>query len=96
MASIEFKITFANGAVSSKTASIADADAGRLVAWALATMPTQNDAEGKPIQKSAEWAVGRWIEGTVAETFAKVSAHEKNEAAKAAAEAVQPITVNLT
>jgi uncharacterized protein YijF (DUF1287 family) len=96
MASISFQITLVGGTQMTKTAAVSDTDAGRLVAWALATMPTELDAQGQQIAKDGPWAVGRWIESVISETFAKVHAHEVQKASDMAAAAVQQIAVTVS
>lgn len=96
MASIAFVITNTDGTQTTKTATVADSAVAQLVGWALATMPTQYDASGNPVQKDAAWAVSRWVEGVIADTFAKVNTYQTQIAADAAAATVQPIAVQMT
>lgn len=95
MAKFAYSLTNASGLViHSAVVEVTDEQTGRLLAWALATFPNENGEDGQPVQRDAAWAVRRWMEGTLAETFGKVVAWETAEAAKAAAPAPITFTVN--
>lgn len=96
MASIAFVVTMTDGTQMTKTASVTDADVARLLAWGMATFPAENDANGVPLARTTPWVVGRWIEATVAETFAKILSYERSEAAKTAQDAVSAIPVSIS
>ncbi len=96
MANIAFVVTMSDGTKMTKTAAVSDTEVARLVAWGVATFPTQMDASGNPIPKTTPWVVGRWIEAIVAETFWKIRGFEQANAAKVAQDAIQPINVSIT
>lgn len=87
----------ADGSVMTRTASVSDADVGRIIGWAMAYYPTEFDDNGAPIEKSSPWAIKRWVEAIVASSLAKVSAYETQLAVDAAnASRPAPIAVKIT
>lgn len=97
MASIAFHVTMTDGTQMSRTASVSDADVGRIIGWALAYYPTEMDAEGQPLPKTPQWAVNRWIEAIVSSSFAKVAAYEEQQALAAAMATIPaPISVAIS
>jgi len=106
MASIAFTVTMTDGTQMSKTAQVSDADVGRLINWALGTWSAQVDAQGNvvlpldangnPIPRDGAWAVSQWIASTVTQTMTMIHLFEKQQAAQAAAAAVQPIAVTIS
>lgn len=95
MASLAFVTTLVDGSQTVNTASLNDADVTDVVTHALATLPDELDAEGKPLPRTPQWALKRIFEGFIAEHMAKVQAWRLKVAAAAAA-AVAPIQVNLS
>jgi len=96
MASIAFTVTMTDGTTLTRTAAVADTDVGRLLAWAADRLPQQNDASGNPLPRTTTSLVAQWIDGFVADTFARVHAYETDTAAQQAAAAIVPIGVTLT
>lgn len=82
MASIDFVVKLSSGDTFTKTAEIADGVADRLVAWALYAFP-QDVVDGNPVPRDSAWAVGKWIDDVVKQTFAKIHDYEKDVAAAA-------------
>lgn len=93
MASIDFSITKRDGSKVGRSFSASDDDVGRIITWALATLPDEMDDKGNPLSRSVDWAIGRLLEGFVAETLANVMSYEQRLAAEAASSAVKPITL---
>jgi len=100
MASIAFVITNSDGSVASKTATVADADVGRFIAWGLSTFSMPNDDAGIPVsERTPSWAVNRWIELILSDAFASVHAFEIAQASAIAQQhavaAIKPIALDL-
>ncbi len=95
MASIEFRITASDGTVTTRTAAVSDQDVGRLIAWGMETFADQNDSDGRPIPKTPDWVVKRWIEDVVGTAFIAIAEHERTKAAAAAQAAIRIIPVEI-
>ena len=93
MASIAFVTTYTDGSQTTHVASLSDEAVTEVVTHALETLPDENDAEGRPVPRTPQWAVKRVFEGFVAEHMAKVNAWREQKA-KAAAN-VHPIQVTV-
>jgi len=97
MASIAFVITMTDGTSMTRTASVSDTDVGRIVNWALNYYPTELDENKNPVPKTTQWAINRWIEAVISNSFAKITAYEQSVVAAAAiASAPAPIAVSIT
>lgn len=96
MASIEFRVLTTSGELIKKTAAVADDDVGRLVAWAVATLSMPNDAKGAPVsERSAEWAIGRWIEIVLSDALAATEQFERTMAVSQVHEKIKPIQIEI-
>ena len=94
MASITFSVSMTDGSSTQYVAAVSDADAGRVVGWAMAYYPTELDAAGLPIEKTTQWAIKRWVEAVISSSFAKIAAYELQQAT-AAVSVPPPIAVTL-
>lgn len=74
--------------------TVSEADSARLIAAYASTYAGRwTDGNGAPRQPTIAEVLSAWFDGIVAGSIAHVVAVEKETAAKAAAEAVQPIAV---
>ncbi len=75
-------ITFSidNGS-DARTIKITDTALDRIVAWGLATFSMPNDDDGKPVsERTADWALNRWIDIILADAMYGVQQYEKDKA----------------
>ncbi len=77
MATMTFTLE-APGAEMSRSFTLPDADVPRIIAWAMAAYPNEDET---PV--TANEAMLRWLQGALAGTMANVVRHEEEEARKA-------------
>ena len=97
MASIAFTITNTDNTQRTLTAAVSNEQLVDIVTWAVETMSMPNDASGNPVsERTAEWAVNRWIETVVLDAVVAATNHKREKAIAAAAAAVVAPSVTIT